>query len=552
MNDAASRPASQPAQVPQDRDAEAAVLGGILLDNNAFPLVAAQLESEHFYRPSHRIIFAAMATLYRRGEPIDLITLKASLGDELVDVGGPAALARLVDGRPRRQNVGAYAQIVRRRAEQRAILRDTEALARAVLVDDAEGLADQASVLASRVAALDTTPTGRHGAMVAEEVVREAARREARRRVDSLERPALVWPEILTLRDRLARPRPVRTHRIAGWLPRGTRAMLAAQYKAGKTSLVGNIARSLVDGDPFLGVAQVTPLAGSLALIDTEMNQEQLEEWLAAQHIREDDRIVLVPLRGAVSTFNLLDEATRAHWVVALRERRVECLVLDCLRPVLDALGLDESRDAGRFLTAFDALLHEAGIPEALVVQHMGHSNERARGDSRLRDWPDVEWRLVRQEESPSSPRFISAHGRDVDVAEAALEYEPTTRRLTLAGGSRRDAKLDAVLDAVLGVLDGSPLALSGRAVKGALRDSDHSRNDIEAALGYGLRQGRLTAEHGPRNARLYRPPSQCSSVSRDCPEDGPSECPAPSRERDTRTLDLTRSTVPLFDGRPT
>jgi hypothetical protein len=80
---------------------------------------------------------------------------------------------------------------------------------------------------------------------------------------------------------------------------------------------------------------------------------------------------------------------------------------------------LDEHRDAGRFLVALDALLTEAGIPDALVVHHMGHVNERARGDSRMRDWPDVEWRLVRQDENPASARFLSAYGCDVDVPES-------------------------------------------------------------------------------------------------------------------------------------
>jgi hypothetical protein len=105
---------------------------------------------------------------------------------------------------------------------------------------------------------------------------------------------------------------------------------------------------------------------------------------------------------------------------------------------VLDALGLDEHRDAGRFLVALDSFLAEAKIPEALIVHHMGHSGERSRGDSRLRDWPDVERRLVREDDDPGSPRFITAYGRDVDVSESQLAYDPLTRHLTINGGSRR------------------------------------------------------------------------------------------------------------------
>ena len=200
--------------------------------------------------------------------------------------------------------------------------------------------------------------------------------------------------------------------------------MLAAQFKAGKTTLVGNYIRSKVDGDPFLGRAKVTPITGTLVLIDLEMSASQLDAWLRAQGIRDDDRVVPIPLRGQAASFNLLDESLRAQWVARLRQAHAEDLVLDCLRPVLDALGLDEQREAGRFLVAFDALPARGRIPEALVIQHMGHGNERARGDSRLRDWPDAEWRLVRRDDDPASPRFITAYGRDVDVPESQLVYD--------------------------------------------------------------------------------------------------------------------------------
>jgi hypothetical protein len=65
----------------------------------------------------------------------------------------------------------------------------------------------------------------------------------------------------------------------------------------------------------------------------------------------------------------------------------------------------------------------------------MGHANERARGDSRLRDWPDVEWRLVRRDDDPASARFITAYGRDVDVPESQLIYDHGTRHLTIEDG---------------------------------------------------------------------------------------------------------------------
>ncbi len=317
--------------------------------------------------------------------------------------------------------------------------------------------------------------------------------------------------------------------------------MLAAQFKAGKTTLVGNVLRSILDGDPFLGRDAVTPIRGTAVLLDFEMSAGQLDDWLAAQRIRNDDRLLVVPMRGRATAFDILEPTVRAEWVARLREHRCEYPVIDCVRPILDAIGLDEHREAGRFLTAYDALLRDAGIGESLVVQHMGHTNERARGDSRLRDWPDVEWRLVRQDDNPASARFISAYGRDVDVAEAQLAYEPLTRSLTLSGGSRADAKTVEALAAIIDVLAVSE-PLSGRAIKQALADSDYPRDRIEAALRAGVGSGDLQVEHGPRHAKLYRRLSQCPAVSGECPAYTESECPAAYREADTRTQSPSRS----------
>jgi hypothetical protein len=350
---------------------------------------------------------------------------------------------------------------------------------------------------------------------IADEMDRQRAIREAKRRLDAEERG--VQPILLpmSLAAFLALPRPVVRYRIDGWLPVGGRAMLAAQFKSGKTTLVGNVIRSLVDGDAFLDRAVVDPIPGTLGLFDLEMGTSQLADWLEAQQIRATDRVVVMPLRGRAGALDLLDPVRRREWAAALREAAVSFVVLDCLRPALDALGLDEHKDAGRFLVAFDALLADAGVDEALVVQHMGHTAERARGDSRLRDWPDVEWRLVRQDDDPASHRYISAYGRDVNMPEARLHFELAGRRLSLGAGSRKDASAAAALEDVLSVFDGT--ALSGRAIEKACEDAGvlqtHGRNVIRAAVAYGIRTGAVTTERGAKNAILHhRAPARQSA----------------------------------------
>jgi AAA domain len=374
---------------------------------------------------------------------------------------------------------------------------------------------------------------------------RERARREALRRLEAEARGPVTPPVLETLRERLARPRLASRWRIQNWQPQHSRVMIAAQFKTGKTTLVGNLTRSLVDDDRWLGREAVTPITegGTLAILDFEMSEQKGLDWLGDQRIQHTDRVIPISMRGQALSFDILDRGVRAEWAARFRERRVEYVVLDCLRPVLDTLGLDEHKDAGRFLVAFDALLLDAGVGDALVVHHMGHVNERARGDSRLRDWPDVEWRLVRQDENPASARFLSAYGRDVDVPEAQLSYDGLTRALTLVGGTRADAKTTEALGAVLDVLR-ADAPLTGRAIKQALSESSYPRDTIDQALRTGIAAGTLAVHKGARNSKLYRIAiSQCPGVSGECPADTESECPAAYIEPDTRTLDREHAT---------
>jgi len=387
-----------------------------------------------------------------------------------------------------------------------------------------------------RNAGLDN-PDGKHAKRLAEELERERVRRETRRLLDAEERGPITPPAILTLREWLAQPDSVVHWRITGWLPLEGRVVAAAAMKAGKTTLVGSLVRSLVDGDPWLGRYTVHPVTGTVAVIDTEMSRVQLRRWFKDQRIVNDDRVLVVPLRGSSGALDLVDPGGRARWVEWLRSHDVCCLILDCLRPVLDALGLDEHRDVGRWLVALDAQLKEGGISEAVVVHHMGHVAERSRGDSRLRDWPDAEWRIVRQSDDPASPRYIAAYGRDVHIAESVLTYDQKTRRFTIADGSRRDATIRAALSEVLAVLKAAREPLSLRSVERACANGGHPRSAVRSALVAGVKTGSVVKESGPRGSILHRLPEQCTSAPECAGNDSAQSTPStvPVRGRSNR-----------------
>ncbi len=109
---------------PHARDAELAVLGGIMLDPEALERLEGSLLPEHFYVERHRLIFTAMLELTKNGQPVDGITVKDFLEQrgQLDTCGGEAYLAELISAIPTSAHVRHYADIVRERAVLRELL----------------------------------------------------------------------------------------------------------------------------------------------------------------------------------------------------------------------------------------------------------------------------------------------------------------------------------------------------------------------------------------------------------------------------------------------
>ena len=106
---------------PHDLEAEQAVLGAILVDNDRLDDVREQLRPADFFRGAHRTLFEAMERLSEQRRPIDAVTLPRALAPEVFeDAGGPAYVFELVDGVPRSIKPKYYAAIVKDCAVRRA------------------------------------------------------------------------------------------------------------------------------------------------------------------------------------------------------------------------------------------------------------------------------------------------------------------------------------------------------------------------------------------------------------------------------------------------
>ncbi len=106
---------------PHSIESEQSVLGGLMLDNNAWEKVADIITDSDFYRQDHRLIYYHICKLIEQNKPADVVTIAESLeiSAELQTVGGLAYIGAIVQNTPSAANIKRYAEIVRERSIMR-------------------------------------------------------------------------------------------------------------------------------------------------------------------------------------------------------------------------------------------------------------------------------------------------------------------------------------------------------------------------------------------------------------------------------------------------
>lgn len=109
---------------PRDLDLEQAVLGGLMLEKDAYTAVCDILKPESFYDPGHQKIYEAIQTLGARQAAIDMLTVmeQLKLNDTLAEVGGPAVLAELTSRVTSAANIEYHARIVAQKYMARELI----------------------------------------------------------------------------------------------------------------------------------------------------------------------------------------------------------------------------------------------------------------------------------------------------------------------------------------------------------------------------------------------------------------------------------------------
>jgi hypothetical protein len=246
-----------------------------------------------------------------------------------------------------------------------------------------------------------------------------------------------------TLGEILARP-PDPPMRVDGLIPWDSSALVVAARKTGKTTLDLNLTRCLLTGDDFLGRFPVRPIEGIVGILNFEVSAAMLGRW-ADEHGIDRERFYMVNLRGRRNPFTHPHD--RTVLAADLQARGVESLICDPFGRAYPGKSQNDPGEVGAWLVDLDKFARgEVGAKDVILSAHAGWNGERTRGSSALEDWADVILTMTRDTDDDSQ-RFLKAEGRDVDLPEDQLVFDPGNRTLSLAGtGSRKKGKDDRKL----------------------------------------------------------------------------------------------------------
>jgi len=217
--------------LPNNPEAEKALLGAIFADNRAFEKVSGFLRAEHFALTHHGSIFAAVAALIERGQIADPVTLKQYFEQDetLAEIGGPAYLSELANSATTVINAGQYGELIADLHAKRALIQAGEALTAKAYDADV--------------------------AVTAADILHE--------HTEGLGRVASECPDPLRINGELqgavdpitldGKPVPSRRWLVAEWLPHGEVTLLAGDGGVGKSLLAMQLLTCAATGKDWLG-----------------------------------------------------------------------------------------------------------------------------------------------------------------------------------------------------------------------------------------------------------------------------------------------------------
>jgi len=382
---------------PHSIDAEEAVLGGILIDQDAYLQVSDFLNPNDFFLQRNTWVYVAMSNLVRQHKPIDLLSVTNELDrlGYLDDIGGPARLTDLINATPTSAHTAHYGAIVARKSFLRRAIEGATQIAAVAYDDSAETLADivvqiedvMSQVLNSRA---DADRFNRSSQQVMDDLYAY------------LSEPAAARSGIYTgIKD---------YDKKTGGYQRGTLNIVAARPKMGKTSLAMQVAiKAATDGKRVtffsldgsaqsLGMRMVSHLTGvDLPKIRDRKMSDQ-EEYLVTTAM---GKIATLPIQIVdIPAYQLTPASLKS---IVLRQemngKAPDLVVVDYLQLMTDPTfrgkgGDSRNHEIGSISGELKGLARQLDIPVIALSQLNrsveGRSNKRPM-DSDLRDSGSIE-----------------------------------------------------------------------------------------------------------------------------------------------------------------
>lgn len=352
---------------PQNIEAEFSVLGGLMLEREAFDQVSDLITASDFYKPSHQIIYKTISELHQKAEPIDLVTVTNALQNknELDIIGGPEYLLSLLDKVVSAANIDSHAKIIHEKSLLRRLIgTSTSLIEKAYGTDfqDAEALIDYAEAEILKVGEQKTS-NGLIGSM---DIVKSSIEKIE----DLYKRKADVTgvPTGFTELDRM-------TSGLHG----GELIIVAARPSMGKTAFSLNLATHMA-----------LRAKKTVAYFSVEMGKESvMMRLLAAEakismgeirngRIQDASWPKLIQAAGAISEANLFidDTAGISPFEIRARCRRLkathglDCIMIDYLQ-LMDLKQKVESREraVSEISKGLKAIAKEMNIPIIALAQ---------------------------------------------------------------------------------------------------------------------------------------------------------------------------------------